>query len=149
MVPSLLMTSPGDPIHRLEGDWTGNVRVAVAAAGAITDFHAVAVDHGARARGGVFVCGWQQLVFDVNIYHISILFFHNWHIFLGITVWLSLTADSVPPASELDTLGSTSVDIRGDGSTHAVLALLTVTAVIHAVLNRKPQSEQHPYYAVQ
>jgi hypothetical protein len=48
-----------------------------------------------------------------------------------------LTADSVSPASELDTLGSTSVDIRGDGSTHAVLALLTVTAVIHAVLLEK------------
>lgn len=48
-----------------------------------------------------------------------------------------LTADSVSPAAELDTLGSTSMDIRGDGSTHAVLTLLAVTAVIHAVLLEK------------
>ena len=52
-----------------------------------------------------------------------------------------LTADSVSPASEMDTLGSTSVDIRGDGSTHAVLTLLTVTAVIHAILLEKKESK--------
>lgn len=47
---------------------------------------------------------------------------------------VKLTADFVPPSIEENSFHSTCSDIAGEGSTHAVLSVLTVTCVKHAVL---------------
>ena len=47
---------------------------------------------------------------------------------------VELTAGFAPPSSEENSFSSTGPDIAGKGSTHAVLTLLTVTRVKHAVL---------------
>lgn len=47
---------------------------------------------------------------------------------------VELTAGFAPPPREENPFGSTGPHIAGKGSTHAVLALLTVTRVKHAVL---------------
>lgn len=45
-----------------------------------------------------------------------------------------LTAHFAPPAAEKDSFRGAGVDVRRESSTHAVLAVLTVAGVIHAVL---------------
>lgn len=47
---------------------------------------------------------------------------------------VELTAGFAPPSGEENSFGSTGPHIAGKGSTQAVLALLTVTRVKHAVL---------------
>jgi len=50
---------------------------------------------------------------------------------------VELTADFVPPSIEEYSFSSTGSDVAGKGSTHAVLSVLTVTCIKHAVLRKK------------
>lgn len=52
---------------------------------------------------------------------------------------IELTAGFASPSSEENSFSGTGPDIAGKGSTHAVLALLTVTRVKHAVLGTEDE----------
>lgn len=62
--------------------------------------------------------------------------------------WRTLTAHVVPPAAEQHAPGGTGPDVGGQGRTHAVLTLLTVTGVEHAVLGGMHRDVRNPSHMV-